>query len=105
MRREDVVGQISVPASLVAQRNRGIELRGARRRNQAREERGRAEQEYVEVEARTLYEAVGLAIDRFRRREHVKIRVHGHLERVGPDDGGVGVLSGVSTACSLSLLW
>jgi len=71
----------------------------------AREERGRAEQEYVEVEARTLYEAVGLAIDRFRRREHVKIRVHGHLERVGPDDGGVGVLSGVSTACSLSLLW
>jgi len=26
----------------------------------------------VEVEARTLYEAVGLAIDRFRRCEHVK---------------------------------
>jgi hypothetical protein len=26
----------------------------------------------VEVEARTLYEAVGLAIDRFRRGEHVR---------------------------------
>ena len=56
MRREYAVGQISATASLVPQGNRGIELRGARRRNQAREERGRAEQEYVEVEARTLYE-------------------------------------------------
>jgi hypothetical protein len=26
----------------------------------------------VELEARTLYEAVGMAIDRFRRCEHVK---------------------------------
>jgi len=31
----------------------------------------------VEVEARTLYEAVGLAIDRFRRCEHVKYEPKG----------------------------
>jgi hypothetical protein len=31
----------------------------------------------VDVEARTLYEAVGLAIDRFRRCEHVKYEPQG----------------------------
>jgi len=31
----------------------------------------------VEVEARTLYEAVGLAIDRFRRCEHVQYEPKG----------------------------
>lgn len=34
----------------------------------------------VEVEARTLYEAVGLAIDRFRRCEHVKYEPKGMHE-------------------------
>jgi len=36
----------------------------------------------VEVEARTLYEAVGLAIDRFRRCEHVKYDPKGQHEFV-----------------------
>jgi hypothetical protein len=31
----------------------------------------------VELKARTLYEAVGLAIDRFRRCEHVKYEPEG----------------------------
>jgi len=34
----------------------------------------------VEVEAPTLYEAVGLAIDRFRRCEHAKYEPKGMLE-------------------------
>jgi len=34
----------------------------------------------VELEARTLYEAVGLAIDRFRRCEHVKYEPTGRCE-------------------------
>ena len=34
----------------------------------------------VEVEARSLYEAVGLAIDRFRRCEHVKYEPKGMHE-------------------------
>jgi hypothetical protein len=34
----------------------------------------------VEVEARTLYEAVGLAIDRFRRCEHVPYEPKGMHE-------------------------
>ena len=33
----------------------------------------------VELDARTLYEAVGLAIDRFRRCEHVKYDPHGEF--------------------------
>jgi hypothetical protein len=41
----------------------------------------------VELEARTLYEAVGLAIDRFRRCEHVKYEPKGlHEFTVEPRD-------------------
>ena len=36
----------------------------------------------VELEARTLYEAVGLAIDRFRRCEHVEYEPKGRCEFV-----------------------
>ena len=36
----------------------------------------------IEVEAGTLYEAVGLAIDRFRRSEHVKYEPKGMHEFV-----------------------
>ncbi len=36
----------------------------------------------VELEARTLYEAVGLAIDRFRRCEHLKYEPKGLYEFV-----------------------
>jgi hypothetical protein len=43
----------------------------------------------VEVEARTLYEAVGLAIDRFRRCEHVKYEPRGlHEFTVEPREPG-----------------
>jgi hypothetical protein len=43
----------------------------------------------VEVEARTLYEAVGLAIDRFRRCEHVKYEPKGlHEFTVEPREPG-----------------
>lgn len=43
----------------------------------------------VEVDARTLYEAVGLAIDRFRRCEHVKYEPKGlHEFTVEPREPG-----------------
>jgi hypothetical protein len=43
----------------------------------------------VEVEARTLYEAVGLAIDRFRRCEHVPYEPKGlHEFTVEPREPG-----------------
>jgi hypothetical protein len=43
----------------------------------------------VEVEARTLYEAVGLAIDRFRRCEHVRYEPKGlHEFTVAPREPG-----------------
>jgi hypothetical protein len=43
----------------------------------------------VEVEARTLYEAVGLAIDRFRRCEHVRYQPRGlHEFTVEPREPG-----------------
>jgi hypothetical protein len=43
----------------------------------------------VEVEARTLYEAVGLAIDRFRRCEHVQYEPKGlHEFTVEPREPG-----------------
>jgi hypothetical protein len=43
----------------------------------------------VEVEARTLYEAVGLAIDRFRRCEHVRYEPKGlHEFTVEPREPG-----------------
>jgi hypothetical protein len=43
----------------------------------------------VEVEARTLYEAVGIAIDRFRRCEHVQYEPKGlHEFTVEPREPG-----------------